>query len=273
MDTIRPRKLLNYYGAKTWLMEDILKFVEPLYNNKQLITFVDVFGGSGTVLLNLPLKWHINKVYNDLDQRMVNLLNDLRDDYKRNLLFERIYYTIPSRDMFNKIKENNLDDSFDILYRIFYSFNHNQNSYGINVNTYRPPFNSQFKNLSDNWQYLRNWNIENLDYKELIKRYDSNRTFFYLDPPYLTGGEKYNFKFTTKDFLEMHDLLGHIKGYWLMNESDKDYQDIVNIFGDPVFENTYKNHSFHNRNALLEKNKNSKRIEYYWSNFKPPFLL
>ena len=70
----------------------------------------------------------------------------------------------------------------------------------------------------------------------------------------------------------MHDLLAHIKGYWLMNESDKDYQDIVNIFGYPVFENTYKNYSFHNRNALLEKNKNSKRIEYYWSNFKPPFL-
>ena len=104
--------------------------------------------------------------------------------------------------------------------------------------------------------------IENLNYKDLIKKYDSPTTFFYLDPPYLHGGTKYKFSFILKDFQELHDILMNIKGYWLMNESETDFSKIIKIFGKPNMIKKYRN--IFNNNI---KNRKTHRKEGFWFNF------
>lgn len=161
-------------GTKNHLINDIVNIIELFYKNKKIVTFVDVFGGSGDVLLNLPGNWKINRVYNDnIDHRLFILLNSLRDDKKRKILFEKT-------------------------------------------------------NIYNNFKYIMDWRIENLDYKDLIPKYDGGKTFFYLDPQYLKEG-----KFDINDFIVLKNVLKNIKGYWLMNKSDNNFKEIKEIFGEP----------------------------------------
>lgn len=60
--------------------------------------------------------------------------------------------------------------------------------------------------------------IENLDYKDVIKKYDSENTFFYIDPPYF-GKEDYyiNHDFSKETHQELSKVLNNIKGKFLLS--------------------------------------------------------
>jgi DNA adenine methylase len=265
------RTLFRYYGGKFHLLNDIYNIIEPLYNNKKIVSVIDVFGGSGKVLLNISEHWKVNRVYNDIDHRLFILLNVLRDDNKREILFERLNYTLSSRELFNKIKnekpENDIDIAFNTLYLIFYSYNVDMKTYGLLVNAYKD-LNTQKENIFNNYQYTKDWRIENLDFRELIKRYDGQYTFFYLDPPYITSGNRYEYSFTLNDFKDLKNILDNVNGYWLMNESERDFEKIKEIFGEPKTTKKYATSIHHNRGS---KKHSSYRLEGFWANFDIDF--
>lgn len=260
------RKLFRYYGAKTHLIEDINKVIAPLIHNKKITTFVDVFGGSGLVLLNLPLEWKLNKVYNDIDLRLYNLLNDLKDEDKRNKLFDNLFWTLGSRKLLNDFKNKENNNSFEFLYRIFYSFNADMSVYSISISAIKNPYNVQFNTLKRNWSYIKEWNIECLDFEELIQKYDSKTTFFYLDPPYVNSGKTYEHNFNSIDFLRLKTNLDNLKGFYLMNEAERDFDKIINVykFGKPNFTKQYTNHCM---NSRVCKDNRTYRLEGFWYNF------
>ena len=115
---MQQKKLFRYFGAKTYLEEDIVNLMSPLYATHKITCFVDVFGGAGNVLLNLPVEWKINRIYNDIDSRLYNLMMDLLDEDKRNKLFEKLYWSLSSHKYFNELKAKENNDSFEFLYRI-----------------------------------------------------------------------------------------------------------------------------------------------------------
>ena len=78
-------KIFQYYGSKTYLLPDIKAAIKPIEN--RVTCFVDVFGGSGAVVLNIlehdghqkrlgsdtipgveERKWQL--VYNDIDKSL-----------------------------------------------------------------------------------------------------------------------------------------------------------------------------------------------------------
>ena len=60
--------------------------------------------------------------------------------------------------------------------------------------------------------------IENLDYKDIIKKYDSESTFFYVDPPYFGKEEYYiNHDFNKETHKELAEVLNNIKGKFLLS--------------------------------------------------------
>ena len=62
-----------YMGGKYDLLPELL----PRFPKEQEIdTFIDLFGGSGTVSLNVPYK---NIIYNELNENIVNLLYMLKN--------------------------------------------------------------------------------------------------------------------------------------------------------------------------------------------------
>ena len=63
--------------------------------------------------------------------------------------------------------------------------------------------------------------IENLDYQEIIRRYDRPHTLFYIDPPYWNC-ENYYGKgmFSKDDYLLLAEQLANIKGKFLLSLND-----------------------------------------------------
>lgn len=66
---------------------------------------------------------------------------------------------------------------------------------------------------------LRNTYIENLNFEEIIKKYDRLHTFFFCDPPYFeTKG--YKDKFTEEHHIKLRDLLRNVEDKFLLTIND-----------------------------------------------------
>jgi DNA adenine methylase len=76
--------------------------------------------------------------------------------------------------------------------------------------------------------------VENLDYREVIKRHDTDKTLVYLDPPYIhatrnmqRGNASYEFEFTNQDHVEMYDFIKSKKGMFIVSGYDNSlYNDL-----------------------------------------------
>jgi len=269
-------KFFSFFGGKTHLLEDIYKVVSLVRD--KITCFVDVFGGSGVVILNLPWKFN-NIVYNDIDYYLYKTFKVIQNEELRKKLLEKLELAFRHRAIFEEFKEDYRNDNKDfddveIAFRTIYLF---QN--GFNGNPFSSGFRTLIKfeknpltpsiNTIKNFSHLiRGWIIENLDFRELIKKYDSPTTFFYLDPPYLTGGKNYKFSWTLEDFKALKNILDNVKGFWLLNESERDFDEIIKIFGEPKFVKEYSN-AVLNRSAIEKLGgKRSKRKEGFWFNFE-----
>lgn len=62
--------------------------------------------------------------------------------------------------------------------------------------------------------------IENQDFETLIRHYDREDTFFYLDPPYFSTEDMYPGGFGTEDHKRLRDILNSIKGMCLVSYND-----------------------------------------------------
>ena len=73
--------------------------------------------------------------------------------------------------------------------------------------------------------FLKITHIENMDFEEVIKKYDSPTTYFYADPPYYIVGEgNYysNHDFGRKDHERLADCLKNIQGKFSLSYYDFD---------------------------------------------------
>jgi DNA adenine methylase len=72
---------------------------------------------------------------------------------------------------------------------------------------------------------LQNVYIENLSFEKLVEKYDTEQTFFYLDPPYYKKEKLY--KRDGAELFEQHDelaeVLKKVKGKFLLSYNDDPY--------------------------------------------------
>ena len=283
-------KLFQYYGSKTYLLPDIKKAIKPV--ESKITCFVDVFGGSGAVVLNIlehegqqrmlsigtsknteERKWQL--VYNDIDLSLYKTFKAVADDTKRARLLEKLEYAFHDRAIFEEYKqrykdgdmpEDDVECAFMIIYLYQNGFSGSLTSFGVNINDpsrEQDKMETSIKGIKELYTRLRShFTVENCDWKEIIKRWDSKTTLFYLDPPYLTGKNHYKHSaFTVDTFKEMKQILDSIQGYYLMNESDKDFDEIIPIFGEPQQKMRYANQGFISTTTIY-------RIEGFWHNFE-----
>lgn len=62
--------------------------------------------------------------------------------------------------------------------------------------------------------------VENLDFQEIIEKYDSPLTLFYVDPPYYSTENYYNHDFPTSDHLRLAECLKNIQGRFALSYYD-----------------------------------------------------
>lgn len=217
----RKRKLkgpVSYYGGKYYLANKLIKYI-PEHN-----TYVEVFGG-GAQLLFAKEPYGV-EVYNDIDGNIVSLFRVLQKEETFKKFYQRVYFTPYSREVYyeclEKLKMQNFENEIDKAYCVYVSLRQGINgnigsgwSYSISIirkNMSSTIFTwlSAIDRLPEIVERFKRVQIENKDFRDIIPRYDTEKTFFYLDPPYIK--ETRNRK---KAYL--HEM------------SDKDHEDLVKL--------------------------------------------
>lgn len=216
---------VTWFGSKSQLVKKIVKFF-PEHQS-----FIDVFGGSGAVLLGKrPSKV---EVYNDLNRKMVSLFRVLADKNKTSELVKRLELTPYSRELF-QLARTQIDSEQDeielarlmiVIQRQSHGGFGKQWSYCIDApaagySASVRKFHAGVERLKNISHRLRRVQTENLPWEDILSRYDREGTLFYLDPPYvpetrISGG--YEFEMTLPDHARMVDMLLGLKGMCVLS--------------------------------------------------------
>ena len=218
--------------------------------------FVDVVGGSGSVLLGKP-EVHPFEVYNDFDRNLVNLFRCMKERTMATI-HELGFCNLNSREDFNAIKKffetdgrftdeylseelaltslmlpppeaaeikelrTRITNEHDVrraamfLKLLRYSYSSGCKSFASQPFDIRRLF-GLIKELEDR---MANVVVENQDFETLIKHYDRPDTFFYADPPYFSTEDMYAVGFNWNDHVRLRNTLAEIKGKFLLSYND-----------------------------------------------------
>ena len=252
--------LIPYKGGKGNLLPDI----ERYFRMSGCRILVEVFGGSGKVSLNI--RAHRN-VYNDLDDDIFNLFQVVKERPKAlQRAFER-HLPIDSKMYFGYLKESKPRTKVDRAYRTFMLFTMSFGGRGDQYGSKYSDMHSTFKtaemkldNIMELHAIIRNCTIEHTDFRDLMRKYDSPQTFFYLDPPYW-GFDWYNHNFEEHDFQDLKALLDGMQGKYLMNINPS--EEVRRVFGDPQAERRYSNSAMNTRGTDGVR---TTRSEWFYTN-------
>ena len=62
-----------------------------------------------------------------------------------------------------------------------------------------------------------------MSFEKIIERYDKKDVFFYLDPPYYGSEKYYQIQFSEDEHIKLAEMLGRLRGKFLLNYNDCDY--------------------------------------------------
>lgn len=203
------RAIIARRGGKS----KISKYLVSLFP-KQINKYVEPFVGGGSVFFELekcPME-----VINDKDRDISTIYQDLQTVDKTTILN---YDFTGTRDKFNDLLNSCPNDAHDRLYRNLFLSKYSYLGNRINYVFVKNRSGQYLKNNIQKYQdRLKETVILNEDYKTVISKYDSQDTFFYLDPPYI-GTNDYK---DTVNHEELFQILGKIKGKFLMSLNNDD---------------------------------------------------
>lgn len=265
---------INWYGGKYYMKDIILKLF-PKHK-----TFVEGFGGAGHIMFaKNPSEID---VYNDINEGLYLFFKLLRDEKTKDKLISAIQLTPYSRQEFYECRDNYEEQVDDIeKARRFYiktmqSFSSVGQSWSYSKNTSRRGMSqavSKFLgNVDDNMlsiiERLRTIQIEKLDIMQLIEKYDSIDTLFYLDPPYVSdtrvSPKVYDKEMPIQKHSELIDVLLHIKGKVILSGYDNE---VYNILTDNNWSKINIG-NFKNRNGDKDGCKTKTKEEFIWINYE-----
>ena len=212
------KSILKYIGMKEVNLQE--------FGFKNETIYCEPFSGS----FNNGLKMYENGfrdklIYNDLDEQVTNfwvcvkennveLLN--RINQLNNIL--KNYFTDSERnntlERWLKSTNNIKRAAAEFIYRQYLTID------GLKWNIK--------DNITDSFDFylheeaFKHIEINNIDYKDIILKYDSENTFFFIDPPYdIARASKY-YRGNDKGFnhSELANIIKNLKGNWLLTYND-----------------------------------------------------
>ena len=222
----RSKRLIafGWYGGKFSHLDFLLPLIPQDASH-----FCDVFGGSAAVLLNA--KPYMIETYNDLDSELVNFFEALRNQGPK--LIKAIGLTPFSRE--ELVRACTPEQGLSKLERArrFYirarqtrtglAQTSSEGRWAHCVLTSRAGMSGavsrwlgSVEGLSEIAQRLQRVQIENAPAIEVIQRYDTTDTVFYVDPPYVHSSRgdaaAYGYEMTDKDHESLAKVLNRVRG-------------------------------------------------------------
>ncbi len=235
---------ISYIGGKS----RIGKWIVPFYD-KNMETYVETFGGMFWCFFNMDLKEYpnLNKVvYNDFNPLNYNLFkcvqnpNELLrainsiDCQKQGVdVTPEIY-----KEQFNRFQAEIFNEGFSvnpgdyevaakyvyILTQVFSGSKPETSSFIDLKGKYKSKYLTFRDKLSKpDWveHFLKITDVENMDFEDVIKKYDSESTYIYLDPPYWKTENYYsNHDFDRNDHERLASTLKNVKGKFSLSYYD-----------------------------------------------------
>lgn len=204
------------FGGKCRKAKELIKYF-PDHN-----TFVEPFLGSGAVFLakNKSQK----NILNDLDPLMYNIWRNVKssgDKFDEKNKSNPFDFTAERSKWDEFLNTFRTGSPVEQIYKSIYIMRNSFNGMGTSFSSKRYSLKQQkrYKILLGPYkEKLKGVVILKKDYKEVIRRYDSIDTFFYLDPPYEIAIKKGGYyEHSDIDLEEMSKLLSNIKGKFLMS--------------------------------------------------------
>lgn len=207
--------LVPYLGEKSKFASFIVPHVPT-----NISTYVEPFAGMLGVYFSLDFSKfkNVKFVYNDQNYLNFLLIKKLRDDD----FIKLVKQTKVDEDFYKNSLKKIFTEKDDYLLCLYWlviltcssPYQIGKNSW-INDTEFEI-FKMKYKAYKYHLEKITE--IHNLDYKEVIRMYDSESTFFYLDPPY-KGKENYyiNHDFSESSHQELSEVLNTIKGRFLLS--------------------------------------------------------
>ena len=209
---IRPVvPLFAYMGNKYRCLPHIMQHLP------YRITFVDVFGGSGSVCFN-RMPGGV-EVYNDINGDVVNFYRCVRDKKLLEALCDFLELTVQSREEWLLMQPTRsigteVERAAKWYYSMVYSFGGFGKVFGREMRNVRAGrVNRKLKEFSYFHMRLQRIVFEQLSWYQIMRDYDNKETVFYCDPPYFAAGHKYIQGMSEADHKELLDTIFTRKGF------------------------------------------------------------
>lgn len=202
-------------GGKVLLKK---KIVEAFPSANSYDIYVEPFVGGGSVYFYKDKEGH-KEIINDIDPSIITMFNGFKK-YDAKEIADAVNGDYDEND-FKVIKNSNPTNDFDKFIKTFLQ---SRLSYFAKGRLFgKPRINNSFEGYKER---LNDTIIENKDYKDIIKKYDGSKTFFYLDPPYVESQS--TFYYPSINIKELVKVIRSIKGKFLL--SIPDFADADELF-------------------------------------------
>lgn len=259
--------LVKIHGGKHYIKQWV---IDNFPINYESMTYVEPFVGSGSIVLNK--KPSITEFINDKNEALINIYWCLRHHPTKFVnQLSTIEYT--EQTFKEALSEFDFEDEIDeavneyILYRMsrggmkktFAWSNRLRGGIPGDINAWE----NSISNLLNIANRLKDVNINNLDFKNIISIYDNENIFMYLDPPYMSNTrvskEVYDYEFTTKDHNDLLELILQSKAKILISGYDS------------FLYNTYLKDWNKHQKIVISNSGQTKvkgyKVEILWSNY------
>ncbi len=220
-------------------------WMDPLFPN-QFDTFVEVFGGAGWVSVkSLKVAQSTTRVYNDFNPLLANVYECLRRDPKAVLALmdatpksQLAVYRQYQKELFVDLDWNTVQLG-DVALAVKYLYLQTQVFAGTPLSANNVPYFTETKaggKYPSKYDTLRKklatdaiqqrvqliTGVEKIDCEDLIRKYDSPTTFFYVDPPYYNMEFYYSKDFPREKHESLAKTLSQIQGKFALSYYDFD---------------------------------------------------
>ena len=239
--------MISYIGGKSKIAPTLIIPNIP----KDIEIFIEVFGGQFWTFFKMNLEDYPNLktvVYNDFNPLNYNLYTCVKNHQKlleecEKLIVQEkdVYPTNPiCNELFARFQSEIFDENFIVegydyetaakyvyvLTQVFSGANPEKSKFIDLKGKYHSKFTS-FKNKlkNENWQKMfeRIDFVENMDFEDVIRKYDTTTTYFYVDPPYYIVGEGdyySNHDFNRNDHERLANVLKKVQGKFSLSYYD-----------------------------------------------------
>jgi len=236
--------MLSYIGGKSKIGKWIVD-----YYPQDMETYVETFGGMFWCFYNMDMEKYPDLkrvVYNDFNPLNYNLFQCIQNPEELLKAVEAIScqqrdeFPTPAvyRLQFNQFQKELFADGFTvngpdyevaakyayILTQVFSGSKPESSNFIDLKGKYKSKyltFRDKLKNEKWVKKFLSITHVENMDFEEVIKKYDSPNTYIYLDPPYWKTENYYsNHDFDRKDHERLANVLHGVEGKFSLSYYD-----------------------------------------------------